>query len=214
MGVCASVTNGRDAIAFLETEHADVVLPVAPAAEKAGRYVTWEGRRRPFDLTLTNTGAFALTIAATSIPCTLLLLARGLTPGITEIRGPRPVVALLMLVVVVVAIVVAVILIVGFAVSVIFNMLLLRQVIAPDVFLVRPGGRAAGAPPRALPRRAGGKRSAIGSGAPGRIMVPWCSAGRKSDAHAWVEVYFPGHGWVMFDPTGGNLSQVKPLPSR
>ncbi len=38
------------------TEHADVVLPVAPAAEKAGRFVTWEGRRRPFDLTLTNTG--------------------------------------------------------------------------------------------------------------------------------------------------------------
>ncbi|HEY2296505.1 MAG TPA: NADH-quinone oxidoreductase subunit G [Jatrophihabitans sp.] len=39
------------------TEHADVVLPVAPPAEKAGRYVTWEGRRRPFDLTLTGTGA-------------------------------------------------------------------------------------------------------------------------------------------------------------
>jgi NADH-quinone oxidoreductase subunit G len=39
------------------TEMADVVLPVAPAAEKAGRYVTWEGRRRPFDLTLTGTGA-------------------------------------------------------------------------------------------------------------------------------------------------------------
>ena len=38
------------------TARADVVLPVAPAAEKAGRYVTWEGRRRPFDLTLTNTG--------------------------------------------------------------------------------------------------------------------------------------------------------------
>ena len=39
------------------TERADVVLPVAPPAEKAGRYVDWEGRRRPFDLTLTNTGA-------------------------------------------------------------------------------------------------------------------------------------------------------------
>jgi NADH-quinone oxidoreductase subunit G len=39
------------------TRHADVVLPVAPAAEKAGRYVTWEGRRRPFDLTITGTGA-------------------------------------------------------------------------------------------------------------------------------------------------------------
>ena len=33
-----------------------------------------------------------------------------------------------------------------------------------------------------------------------------------SSAHAWVEVYFPGHGWVMFDPTGGNVSRVEPLP--
>ncbi|MDQ1721927.1 MAG: NADH-quinone oxidoreductase subunit, partial [Pseudonocardiales bacterium] len=41
------------------TAHADVVLPVAVAAEKAGRFVTWEGRRRPFDLTLTNTGQLA-----------------------------------------------------------------------------------------------------------------------------------------------------------
>ncbi|MCW2540788.1 MAG: NADH-quinone oxidoreductase, chain, partial [Frankiales bacterium] len=41
------------------TEFADVVFPVAAAAEKAGRFVTWEGRRRPFDLTLTNTGQLA-----------------------------------------------------------------------------------------------------------------------------------------------------------
>jgi NADH-quinone oxidoreductase subunit G len=41
------------------TDYADVVFPVAAAAEKAGRYVTWEGRRRPFDLTLTGTGQLA-----------------------------------------------------------------------------------------------------------------------------------------------------------
>jgi hypothetical protein len=26
---------------------------------------------------------------------------------------------------------------------------------------------------------------------------------RNSNAHSWVEVYFPGHGWVAFDPTPG-----------
>ena len=41
------------------TEHADVVLPVAPTAEKAGRFVTWEGRRRPFDSTIGGTGALS-----------------------------------------------------------------------------------------------------------------------------------------------------------
>ena len=24
---------------------------------------------------------------------------------------------------------------------------------------------------------------------------------RESDAHAWVEVYFPDYGWITFDPT-------------
>ena len=43
----------------LVTEHADVVLPVAPAAEKAGRFVDWEGRRRPFDLVIKGTGAMS-----------------------------------------------------------------------------------------------------------------------------------------------------------
>src|SRR3712207_9111156 len=40
----------------LVTEHADVVLPVAAAPEKAGAYLDWEGRLRPFDATLHGTG--------------------------------------------------------------------------------------------------------------------------------------------------------------
>ncbi|MEV4317691.1 NADH-quinone oxidoreductase subunit G [Actinocrispum sp. NPDC049592] len=39
------------------TEYADVVLPIAPAVEKAGTYLNWEGRRREFATTLDGTGA-------------------------------------------------------------------------------------------------------------------------------------------------------------
>jgi NADH-quinone oxidoreductase subunit G len=38
------------------TAVADVVLPVAAAPEKAGGYLDWEGRLRPFDATLHGTG--------------------------------------------------------------------------------------------------------------------------------------------------------------
>ncbi|WP_440900425.1 NADH-quinone oxidoreductase subunit G [Actinosynnema sp.] len=39
------------------TAHADVVLPIAPAVEKSGTFLNWEGRRREFALTLEGTGA-------------------------------------------------------------------------------------------------------------------------------------------------------------
>jgi NADH-quinone oxidoreductase subunit G len=41
------------------TERADVVLPVASVSEKPGTFVNWEGRERPFGLTLSGTGAMS-----------------------------------------------------------------------------------------------------------------------------------------------------------
>jgi NADH-quinone oxidoreductase subunit G len=41
------------------TDRADVVFPVAPVVEKAGLFLDWEGRMRPFDATLESTGAAA-----------------------------------------------------------------------------------------------------------------------------------------------------------
>ena len=49
MGVCASVTNGREAIAFLETDHADVVLMDIGLPDRSGLAVgremleRWQG---------------------------------------------------------------------------------------------------------------------------------------------------------------------------
>jgi transglutaminase-like putative cysteine protease len=34
---------------------------------------------------------------------------------------------------------------------------------------------------------------------------------RNSASHAWIEVYFPTYGWVMFDPTGSALSANAPV---
>jgi NADH-quinone oxidoreductase subunit G len=56
-----AVLEGLEAIAFmvsletrasLVTERADVVFPVSLMQERAGTFVNWEGRRRPFDMVL------------------------------------------------------------------------------------------------------------------------------------------------------------------
>jgi transglutaminase-like putative cysteine protease len=36
---------------------------------------------------------------------------------------------------------------------------------------------------------------------------------QNNNAHAWVEVYFPGYGWVEFDPTSTEVAQLTALPS-
>ncbi|HEX2469548.1 MAG TPA: transglutaminase domain-containing protein [Candidatus Limnocylindrales bacterium] len=37
---------------------------------------------------------------------------------------------------------------------------------------------------------------------------------RAHDGHAWVQAYFPGYGWIDFDPTGGpERPQLAPIPS-
>jgi transglutaminase-like putative cysteine protease len=35
----------------------------------------------------------------------------------------------------------------------------------------------------------------------------------NSDSHAWVQVFFPGYGWIDFDPTGGSRASLAPLPT-
>jgi len=37
---------------------------------------------------------------------------------------------------------------------------------------------------------------------------------RRLDAHAWPEVFFPGVGWVEFEPTGSQPALNRPLPPR
>ena len=57
--------------------------------------------------------------------------------------------------------------------------------------------RAAGIPARLVTGFSGGAPSD-----PGRRSL------RAADAHAWVEVWFPGRGWVSSDPTAGSRPEV------
>jgi hypothetical protein len=60
------------------------------------------------------------------------------------------------------------------------------------------------------------------SGVPARVAYGFLPSDPAPDglvtvlarqAHWWVEVYFPGTGWVEFDPTGGGVGQPLVLPS-
>lgn len=54
------------------------------------------------------------------------------------------------------------------------------------------------------------------AGLPARLAVGYASGDydplqaayfvTEADAHAWVEVYFTGYGWIMFEPTGGRAT--------
>jgi hypothetical protein len=60
------------------------------------------------------------------------------------------------------------------------------------------------------------------SGVPARVAYGFLPGHRQPDgrevvpaalAHYWVEVYFPGYGWIEFDPTGGINTRIRPIPT-
>jgi transglutaminase-like putative cysteine protease len=58
------------------------------------------------------------------------------------------------------------------------------------------------------------------AGLPARMVVGYASGNydmmaaryivTQADAHAWAEVYFPGYGWIEFEPTGGLPAIYRP----
>ena len=47
--------------------------------------------------------------------------------------------------------------------------------------------------------------------APEEELTPGIFTVRKKNAHAWPEVYFPGIGWVEFEPTGNQAPLTRPV---
>ena len=47
--------------------------------------------------------------------------------------------------------------------------------------------------------------------AQGEFSAPNLYVVREQDEHAWPEVYFPGVGWVEFEPTGNQAPLVRRL---
>ncbi|PRW63900.1 NADH-quinone oxidoreductase subunit G [Actinopolyspora mortivallis] len=76
------------------TEHADVVLPVAPTVEKSGTFLNWEGRPRQFEITIEGTGAVpdcrVLDTLAVEMDVDLFTQTPAAVAGEIERLGPNP----------------------------------------------------------------------------------------------------------------------------
>jgi len=53
-------------------------------------------------------------------------------------------------------------------------------------------------------------RLAVGYAQGDNVDDPLLYTVRQRDAHAWPEVYFPGVGWVEFEPTASQPTLVRP----
>jgi NADH-quinone oxidoreductase subunit G len=71
------------------TRAADVVLPVAPVTDKAGTFVTWEGRPRPFDAVLQNPGSLPDLRVLAGIAEELTALGQGRPLGFRSVSEVR-----------------------------------------------------------------------------------------------------------------------------
>jgi len=71
------------------TRVADVVLPVAPVTDKAGTFVTWEGRPRPFDVVLHNPASLPDLRVLAGIAEELAALGQGSPLGFRTVAEAR-----------------------------------------------------------------------------------------------------------------------------
>jgi NADH-quinone oxidoreductase subunit G len=71
------------------TRLADVVLPVAPVTDKAGTFVTWEGRPRPFEAVFSNPGSLPDLRVLAGIADELAALGQGSPLGFRTVPEVR-----------------------------------------------------------------------------------------------------------------------------
>ncbi|GAB2772021.1 NADH-quinone oxidoreductase subunit G [Nocardioides salsibiostraticola] len=71
------------------TRAADVVFPVAPVTDKAGTFVTWEGRPRPFEAVLTNPSSLPDLRILSGIADELVALGQGSPLGFRTVAQVR-----------------------------------------------------------------------------------------------------------------------------